>query len=111
MDDYLSKPVQLEELRLMLEKYMARSQPDSEERTQSGQEAKANSSAAFPTQAEDQANAAPVNVHILEEFVGNDPEIIKDMLHEYRLSAKTDSSRIANGIAKQPIDDCGFNRA
>lgn len=108
MDDYLSKPVQLEELRLMLEKYMARSQPDSEERTQSGQEAKANSSAAFPTQAEDQANAAPVNVHILEEFVGNDPEIIKDMLHEYRLSAKQTAAELRTALQNNQLTTVGL---
>jgi HPt (histidine-containing phosphotransfer) domain-containing protein len=108
MDDYLSKPVQLEDLRLMLEKYMARSQPDSEERTQSGQEAKANSSAAFPTQAEDQANAAPVNVHILEEFVGNDPEIIKDMLHEYRLSAKQTAAELRTALQNNQLTTVGL---
>lgn len=68
MDDYLSKPVQLEDLRLVLEKYLLTPKP-----------------AAVPEVA---PTAVPVNVHVLEELVGDDPAMIKEMLLDFRASAE-----------------------
>ncbi len=79
MDDYLSKPVQLEDLRLILEKYLLTHKPA----------AKTEPAAKLPTpESEPESTAAPVNVHVLEELVGNDPAMIKEMLLDFRTSAE-----------------------
>ncbi len=77
MDDYLSKPARLEELRAMLGKWM----PDKP--------------SALPT-AEDSAQApvprngsqtGPIDIEILASLVGSDTEVIHDFLRDFRLSA------------------------
>jgi PAS domain S-box-containing protein len=78
MDDYLSKPVQLEDLRLILEKYLFTHKPAAETESVS--------SSPMP-ESEPESTAAPVNVHVLEELVGNDPTMIKEMLLDFRASA------------------------
>ena len=79
MDDYLSKPVQLEDLRSVLEKYLSINKPAAETEIQP-------EAATKPT-SETETVLVPVNVHILEEFVGNDPATIKEMLQDFRISA------------------------
>jgi len=108
MDDYLSKPVQLEDLRLMLEKYMTQSQPNSEEKMRSEQKAADDVSALSPAETADQVNEAPVNVHVLEGFVGNDPEIIKDMLHDYRLSATQTAAELRTALLNNQLTAVGL---
>lgn len=79
MDDYLSKPVQLEDLRQILEKYLpggeAASAPESEPVR------------VMPVSATEAA-AVPVDVHVLEKLVGNDVEMIREMLLDFRTSAE-----------------------
>jgi two-component system sensor histidine kinase/response regulator len=76
MDDYLSKPVPLESLAAMLEKWMP--------------------IAAAPK---------PVNVSLLTALVGDDPEIINDFLQHFNDSARQISAELttacANGQAEQ----------
>ncbi len=74
MDDYLSKPVQLEDLRLTVEKYLAAAHSATEKET------------AKPVNAEPAAVA--VDVHVLERLVGDDPALIKEMLSDFRVSMK-----------------------
>ena len=81
MDDYLSKPVQLEDLRLALEKYLSSSKPEEESESESP------SQHSVPTN-EAESVVTPVNVHVLEELIGNDPETIKEMLLDFRGSAE-----------------------
>ncbi|MEK7844739.1 MAG: response regulator, partial [Pseudomonadota bacterium] len=80
MDDYLSKPVQLEDLRSVLEKYLSIHKPVSE--------IKAQSEAAAKPASEAETVLVPLNVHILEELIGNDPATIKEMLQDFRASAE-----------------------
>lgn len=112
MDDYLSKPVQLDDLRLMLEKYMAQnitqSKLDSEEKAQSGQKVTDTSPVLSPAETADQADKAPVNVHILEGFVGSDPEIIKDMLHDYRISATQTAAELRTALQNNQLTTVGL---
>jgi len=108
MDDYLSKPVQLEDLHLMLEKYMTQNQPDSEEKVRPKQKTVDTSSVSLPAETIDQTDEAPVNVHILEEFVGNDPEIIKDMLHDYRLSATQTAAELRTALQNNQLTTAGL---
>ncbi len=77
MDDYLSKPAQLEDLRLVLEKYLTGSKPI--EKSQS-------STQVSDSNPEGLAATLPVNVHVLEALVGDDPDTIQEMLHDYRVS-------------------------
>ncbi len=79
MDDYLSKPVQLEDLRLALEKYLSSSKPEEESESPSQHSVPTNEAGSV---------VAPVNVHVLEELIGNDPETIKEMLLDFRGSAE-----------------------
>ncbi|WP_292995759.1 ATP-binding protein [Nitrosomonas sp.] len=79
MDDYLSKPVQLEDLRLTLEKYLASSKPAEESESVSQLLVSTN---------EADSIVAPVDVHVLEELIGNDPEMIKEMLLDFRTSSE-----------------------
>ena len=72
MDDYLSKPVQLPDLQAMLEKYLLTSKP-------------AAVSAVKSLTATPQSVA--VDVHVLEELIGDDPETIKALLQDFQLSA------------------------
>ena len=79
MDDYLTKPAQLEDLRSVLEKYLSSSKPivHTESATQP------------PILAHEVDSVmVPVDVHVLEGLVGNDPEMIKEMLQDYRASAE-----------------------
>lgn len=107
MDDYLSKPVQLEDLRAMLEKYISLAQTDSKEKVRSEREVAA-SSAMPPAKAADSAAEVPVNVHILEEFVGNDPEIIKEMLHDYRINAAQTAAELRAAYQNDQITNVGL---
>jgi PAS domain S-box-containing protein len=80
MDDYLSKPVQLEDLRSVLEKYLSIHKPASEIKTQT--------EAVTKPASEAETVLVPLNVHILEELIGNDPATIKEMLQDFRASAE-----------------------
>ena len=83
MDDYLSKPAQLEDLRLVLEKYLASNKSVAE------------TMPTPPAQAEPEETAAlPVNIHVLEELVGDDPATIEDMLQDYQASLEKAASEL-----------------
>ncbi|TAN70409.1 MAG: response regulator [Methylobacter sp.] len=73
MDDYLSKPVQLAQLKAMLEKWLpvaVESGPDL--------------SATLPMQA---MPVVPVDVNVLKALVGNDPAVVRELLHDFHSSA------------------------
>ncbi|MBS0483769.1 MAG: response regulator, partial [Proteobacteria bacterium] len=78
MDDYLSKPVQLEDLRQILEKYLPGGAAVAVEKPDQ----------AKPASTSAEAAAVPVNVHVLEELVGDDAEMIREMLLDFRASAE-----------------------
>ncbi|MBF0462539.1 MAG: PAS domain S-box protein [Magnetococcales bacterium] len=71
MDDYLSKPVQLADLKVMLEKWLpvVPSGPD------------------LPDSPATRAMAGPVDVRLLEDLVGSDPAIVHEFLQDFRASA------------------------
>ncbi len=84
MDDYLSKPVQLTDLQSMLERYLSRSKSDSSPDLDSAM----TPDAVVSTTKVAKSAAATVDIHILEELVGNDPATIKELLQNFRISAK-----------------------
>ncbi|UJP00957.1 MAG: ATP-binding protein [Nitrosomonas sp.] len=83
MDDYLSKPVQLDDLRRILEQYLPGDKPAAAAQSVISASAPAtvNTNAA-------EAVKVTVDVHVLEKLVGDDPEMIQEMLLDFRASAE-----------------------
>ncbi|MDQ3187049.1 MAG: PAS domain S-box protein, partial [Pseudomonadota bacterium] len=79
MDDYLSKPVQLVQLKAVLQKWLPLSKP----RAQPLSVITVPVTPAIPKR--------PVEAGVLEELVGNDPAVINEFLRDFR----TSSARIA----------------
>jgi CheY-like chemotaxis protein/HPt (histidine-containing phosphotransfer) domain-containing protein len=77
MDDYLSKPVQLAHLKAVLQKWLPAIAPIHPAQPLAPVAAPATSSTA----------EKPVEVSILEELVGNDPDVISEFLRDFRTSA------------------------
>ena len=77
MDDYLSKPVQLTHLKAVLQKWLPAVAPLHSAQPLAPVAAPATSSTA----------EKPVEVSILEELVGNDPDVISEFLRDFRISA------------------------
>lgn len=94
MDDYLSKPARLADLKAMLEKWLptaAEFRPD------------AHDSPAPP--ALQATVAGPVDVSVLKALVGDDPAVIREFLHDFRVSAVKTAAELKaaceNGQAAQ----------
>jgi PAS domain S-box-containing protein len=97
MDDYLSKPVQLIHLKAMLEKWL----PLVKSVIQSIVPiTHADGSSSTPV-----TKKVPVDVHALEELVGNDPAVINDFLRDFRVSSAKIATelRVAHQIG-QPLE-------
>ncbi len=84
MDDYLSKPVQLSDLQDMLEKYLATEQ--------SAMTSLTKPASAF------KINSTPVDIHVLEELIGDDPKVIKQLLQDFHLSSVKIASELHNAF-------------
>ncbi len=85
MDDYLSKPVQLAKLKAMLEKWL----PLASEAGKSAQEHLSPSPIHCATAPEKpDTSAAPVDLNVLKALVGDDGEIIRELLNDFRHSAE-----------------------
>ncbi len=77
MDDYLSKPVQLTQLKAMLQKWLPA--PVSARSAQS--------SATVVAPAASSTVQKPVEISILKELVGDDPMVISEFLRDFRVSS------------------------
>ncbi len=75
MDDYLSKPVQLVDLKAMLEKWLPRGAHKNEGDVPMDNRLQASS-------------PLPVDVNVLKQLVGDDDATLRDFLHDFHLSAK-----------------------
>jgi CheY-like chemotaxis protein/HPt (histidine-containing phosphotransfer) domain-containing protein len=84
MDDYRSKPAPLAELKSVLEKWMpiAKSAAD------------ASVSSTLSATATQAAMPAPVDVSVLEGLVGDDPELVREFLKDFRGSAAEIASEL-----------------
>jgi two-component system sensor histidine kinase/response regulator len=76
LDDYLCKPARLSEVKAMLEKWMPRKGPG-----------------AAPSSGE-KGLAPPVDISVLEELVGRDPDVIHEFLRAFWLSTAKTASEI-----------------
>jgi PAS domain S-box-containing protein len=100
MDDYLSKPVQLTHLNAILQKWLPAATPDTQPPPTApslpviSPPAAPAPAAATPGPAMHPQGEKPVEVKILKELVGDDPEVISEFLRDFRAS----SGRIATEI-------------
>jgi HPt (histidine-containing phosphotransfer) domain-containing protein len=92
MDEYLTKPLQLESLRAAIERWLRRS-----------------SAAVATIDSREQASKSPsgwtVDVSMLESLVGSDPKVVQEFLSDYRttssrLSIELGSARAAGDIRR-----------
>ncbi|MHB8911137.1 MAG: response regulator [Lysobacter sp.] len=84
MDDYLSKPLQLADLKATLETWL----PAAASRLQ------------IPDQAASQVPAAQaVDVSVLERLIGHDPDMVIDFLHNFQISAEKISLELRTACA------------
>ncbi|MDO8312453.1 MAG: Hpt domain-containing protein, partial [Sideroxyarcus sp.] len=106
MDDYLSKPVQLVNLKAMLGKWLPVAD---ESATGAGSDqslplSKGNRISPFPLQG---GVDIPVDVNVLKALVGDDEEIIRDFLHDFRLSAAKIAAELRTACAAGQAVDAG----
>ncbi|WP_136256546.1 PAS domain-containing hybrid sensor histidine kinase/response regulator [Metallibacterium scheffleri] len=85
MDDYLSKPVLLDKLKAMLEKWL----PAPDPHTTQGD------TAALPAR----KHLALLDTSVLAQLVGDDPAVIADFLQDYQRSAQDMAMRIQSALA------------
>jgi len=122
MDDYLSKPVQLVNLKAMLEKWLpvvaesvpVETNPDQLDRSRivgasPAREGKNNRTQGVLLQQPAQPVAASllVDVNVLKKLVGDDEEIIRDFLHDFRLSAAKIATELRTVCAAGQAADAG----
>lgn len=93
MNDYLTKPVQLEQLRATLERWLGQSTHSME----TGETKKQISVGAGQT--------AILDIEVLEKLIGNDPEMIAEFLQDFRLSAAATSKQIVDAIVSGHFEE------
>ncbi|MDO8447046.1 MAG: CHASE3 domain-containing protein [Deltaproteobacteria bacterium] len=99
MDDYLSKPVQLVNLKAMLEKWM----PVAVEPVP----AEENICRAEPDLQRQGGGDIPVDVNVLKALIGDDEAMIREFLHDFRLSAAKIAVELRTACAAGQVADAG----
>jgi len=84
MDDYLSKPARLADLKVMLEKWLP---------------AAAESGPELPAPVASSDHQGPVDVSVLEALVGDDPQVIREFLQDFRISAAKAAAELKRACA------------
>ncbi len=90
MDDYLSKPARLADLKVILNKWLP---------TAVAPTAAVATADSPDPQAMSAPRADPVDVSVLEELVGNDPAVIHDLLQNFRVSAANTAAELKAAFA------------
>jgi CheY-like chemotaxis protein len=102
MDDYLSKPVQLAHLNAILQKWLPL--PPAPDTQSASLPAPATPPADLPATGPVAAPAIglaekkPVDIGVLEGFVGNDPEVVREFLGDFRTSSSRIAAELRNAI-------------
>jgi two-component system, sensor histidine kinase and response regulator len=103
MDDYLTKPVQLGNLQATLGKWLAISSARDKPPADAPRSVESVPGATAPADAAPPTLRAVVDVNVLKALVGDDPNDIREFLHDFRISAgKTASELDAAHRAGQP---------
>lgn len=99
MDDYLSKPVQLVNLKAMLEKWLPLAAEPGGPHDKAG---------VVPGAGGLQASApVPVDVNVLKELVGDDEATVRDFLHDFRISAAKIAVELRAACAAENAEEAG----
>ncbi|WP_430229432.1 ATP-binding protein [Nitrosomonas communis] len=93
MNDYLSKPVQLQQLKATLEKWMPTPEPEPEQKPATPAEQVVGSQA-----------VTSVDVSVLEALVGNDPATIREFLQDFRANAREIGEQLRDAADKNQLD-------
>ena len=83
MDGYLSKPARLDEIDAVLDKWL----PPLEGNSTDTAPATAATQDSMPVSSIPQAAGVPVDVSVLRSLVGDDPQIVREFLEDFRRSA------------------------
>ncbi len=95
MDDYLSKPVQLEQLKLMLEKWLPGSKQTGKQK-ESLQQSPVTSAKAV------------VEIDVLKSLVGDDQAVINEFLQDFLGSTRKIAEQLRNAVVNNQIDEAKF---
>lgn len=97
MDDYLSKPVQLDDLQATLAKYLSVDESAAVEK-----------SIVDSASSIDEASVATaVDVHVLEQLVGDDPAMINEMLTDFRVSMNKIAAELHEAYQSERLEAVG----
>ncbi|MFZ2300367.1 MAG: response regulator, partial [Gallionella sp.] len=118
MDDYMSKPVQLADLKAMLEKWMpaVSSDPIADEATSTGvlpyaptdvPMVGAYGNTPLVTEKPSPSSAPPVDVNVLKALIGDDEAMIREFLHDFRLSAAKIAAELRAACAANQAETAG----
>jgi len=93
MNDYLTKPVQLEQLKAALENWIGKPAHSVDAIEAKGQ----------PHTSTNQA--AALDVEVLKKLIGDDPEMIAEFLQDFRLSAAEINKQITNAVKNGQFEE------
>jgi signal transduction histidine kinase/DNA-binding response OmpR family regulator len=104
MDDYLSKPAQLADLQAVLEKWLpagAEMEPDSSSDVgrDSSRHASSESREAVGLKPDLPAASVPLDVNVLKELVGGDEAVVRNLLHDFRISVEAIAAELRAACA------------
>jgi len=102
MDGYLSKPARLEDIDAVLGKWLPPREAEQQGATQSGADIP-------PPATAPQATEQPVDVSVLQALVGDDPQIVREFLDDFRRSATSIAREMDN--ARRSGDLTGIGAA
>jgi len=97
MDDYLSKPARLTELKAMLDKWMPARLPETEP------------PARLVTTTTPLERSGPVDVGVLEELVGGDPGVVEEFLHDFRSGSAQISAELIDAAENGDMERARMN--
>ncbi|MFZ2300519.1 MAG: response regulator, partial [Gallionella sp.] len=109
MDDYLSKPVQLADLKTMLEKWMpaVSSDPIADEAAPVEPCSPHDNAGNIPGFHPGYITPAPVDVNVLKTLIGGDEAMIREFLHDFHLSAKKIAAELRAVCAANQAEAAG----
>ncbi len=109
MDDYLSKPVQLANLKAMLGKWLPVAAEATPVEPRSPHDNAGQAPGFHPGYIAESAVTAPVHVdvNVLKALVGDDGAIIRDFLHDFRLGAAKTAAELRAACAADRTADAG----